>query len=153
MSNQFTFSLHATFPNLFHFPYIDTMKFYNLFTLAFIALFGFNSQCTKKDQKSSSDTCISFDQRQCGYDEWSEMVPISDNVETRAQKMKSYLSEKDIQALDIKIEVGFHEFTCEACGTCPEADRFFIHISKEDVSKLEPLDLLNQEEVNCADVF
>ncbi len=109
-------------------------------------------KCTCKDD-GESGICYEFDQRQCAGDEWAEIVPQNEIKEQREKKMEAYLESKNIAIKEVLLVEGFHEAVCEACFICPEEDRFFIRLTKEDLSKLQELDLLNLAEIDCADVF
>ena len=121
-----------------------------LFILSIILGLTHFSSC----QKTDTDTvCIGFDQRQCGMDEWADLVPISDSASVRESKMKDYLETKNININDITLLKNFYDAVCEACGICPEQDRFVVRIDKTDESAFEKLDFLGTKIENCSDSF
>ncbi len=128
-----------------------TIKY--LFLSLFCAL-NILSCCEHENDDINEDSvCFEFDQRQCAYDEWAELIPISDSKNERQIKMKAYLKSKNINVENVSITLDFHEFTCEACGVCPESDRFYVRIDREDKTAFQDLDLLNAAEVDCEDFF
>ena len=121
-----------------------------LIYIPLILITGLSFQCCEKDQDV---TCFEFDQRQCAGDEWAEQVPLTDSKAEREDKMKEYLTSKNIKVLDVNLVINFHESVCEACFICPEQDRFFVKVADEDAEIFEALDLLNSGKVNCGENF
>ena len=121
-----------------------------LFLLLITVSFTLFSSCEKTDPDT---VCIGFDQRQCGVDEWADLVPISDSASLRETKMKDYLESKNISIKDISLLKNFYDSVCEACGVCPEQDRFVVRINMTDKSVLESLDFLGTKNENCSDYF
>lgn len=121
-----------------------------LFLLLITLGFTFFSSCEKTDPDT---VCIGFDQRQCGMDEWADLVPISDSASLRETKMKEYLESKNINIKDITLLKDFYESVCEACGVCPEEDRFVVKIDTEDQEAFVALDFLGTEVEECKEHF
>lgn len=121
--------------------------------LIFVCLLLVTALCLKCTPKEEETICFEFDQRQCAGDDWFDLVPINDSQEDREAKMLNYLKSIDIEATEVRLVLGFHEFVCEACYSCPETDRFFVKILEEDELKFEELDLLNSGKINCEDAF
>lgn len=117
------------------------------------SLYVIKGCCLFDELDDSESVCFEFDQRQCAMDDWAELVPLSDSKSERESKMTAYLLLQDIKVKEIDLVINFHEAVCEACGVCPEADRFFIKIPVEDLEKIEALDLLNGAAVDCNDFF
>lgn len=119
--------------------------------LILLSLFFFFVSCDKDD--SDNEICFSFDQRQCGVDEFTDLVPISDALESREEKMEEYLESKNVEIEEIRIIDNFYQAVCEACAVCPETHKFFIQIEEEDRATLESLDLFNLTPEFCDDWF
>ena len=112
-------------------------KSYTVKSKLFLILITFGFLYFSSCEKTDADTvCIGFDQRQCGMDEWADLVPISDSALLRESKMKDYLESKDISIKDISLLKNFYESVCEACGVCPEQDRFAVKIDIDDQEEL-----------------
>jgi len=120
-----------------------------LFFLACLAFLPFTS-CEKLNPDI---VCFGFDQRQCGMDEWADLVPISDDVSVRESKMKEYLESKDLAIREVKLVKDFYGGVCKACGVCPEPDRFIIRINIADTSAIKKFDFLGNKLEDCSEYF
>ena len=101
--------------------------------------------------ESESSICVSFDERQCGTDEWNTSQPGDDK--DLAEEIGNYFNSMDIEILDIRIDENFHEFVCEACDVCPTGKRIFISIDSAAFQRVSELRLLSLESINCGDIF
>lgn len=122
------------------------MKYFGLVvvTMMFIS-------CGKSDE---AQVCFSFDIRQCQTDNFAADIPESDSKEYRENKLKSWLSQQDLDVNDVKLEIAFHDGVCEACHVCPQGDRYFVSLNdEEDLTKAEALELLNYETIDCSEKF
>lgn len=125
----------------------------NVVLVGLLLITGLSSCEFLSSLKNDDVVCYEFDQRQCGTDEWAELVPKSDSTSVRESKMKHYLFTKGIAVIAVKLVPGYHEFVCEACDVCPEADRFFVRIVGDDLQDFEALEFLNSAAVDCKEVF
>ncbi len=129
------------------------MKKILLFAGMMLSLYIINGCCLFDNFDNEDVICFEFDQRQCGTDEWAELVPITDTKSQREVKMIAYLLSKEIVVQEINLVINFHEAVCEACDVCPEADRFFVKVPLADQQAIEALELLNGAAVDCNDAF
>lgn len=129
------------------------MKKVSVLLIVLLLLTGFSSCEFWTALKNEDAVCYEFDQRQCGTDEWAELVPLNDSNSERETKMKAYLITKGIAVIDVKLDPDFHEAVCEACDVCPEEGRFFVKFVGEDLQEFEALMLLNSAAIDCKDEF
>lgn len=118
--------------------------------LSFCILIFALQSCTEE----SSDTCFSFDERQCLSDPWRALPDFPDPsgaplTATSGDCLKAYFVSNDIELKSITIDEAFHEVTCLACDVCPTSTRIYISVSQSDKEKVEILDLLSLTEIDC----
>ena len=101
--------------------------------------------------EGGENACWSFDQRQCGVDDFSVSIDASSSEEDMAADMKSYLDSVSIPTISVSVVKDFNQIVCEACTICPTGDRFFIKLlDASDQSKLSDLNLLNLQITDCS---
>ena len=103
--------------------------------------------CSEQDENT---VCISFDQRQCDRDPWSETVDRNSDADTQAEQFKLFLKDRGIETLEIRIDPFFHQAVCEACFVCPDGLRIFLEIKEDQLVEIEGLDPLNLEVIDCS---
>ncbi|NNL93540.1 MAG: hypothetical protein HKO66_14965, partial [Saprospiraceae bacterium] len=90
------------------------MKIY-LFILSMILI-----SCEENDCCVNIDTqCYSFDIRQCQTDGFANSVLETSSFTSREAIMKRWLDVNGFVVVELKLELNFHEFVCEACDSCP----------------------------------
>ena len=103
--------------------------------------------CSKQDENT---LCVSFDQRQCNQDPWSETVDGNANAATQGDQLKKFLKDRDIKTFQIRIDPFFHQVVCAACFVCPDGSRIFLEIKEDQLLRIEELDPLNLEVIDCS---
>lgn len=113
------------------------------------------SNCSStKSPSNNSETCFSFDIRQCQTDLFANRLPTNSNEKEFHQAMQSWFEEQGLNVIDIKIVFNYHEFVCEACDVCPTGDRFYVKIDQDSTSALNTFNLLNLETgLLCSEIF
>lgn len=129
------------------------MKTMNAVLVGLLLITGLSACEFLSALKNEDAVCYEFDQRQCGTDEWAELVPLNDSKSERESNMKAYLVAKNIAVIDVKFVPDFHEAVCYACDVCPEAGRFFVKFAVEDLQDFEALELLNSAASDCKEAF
>ena len=114
-----------------------------------LALFFSLTNCSNSDE--SNLVCVSFDTRQCMGDDWSETVDINGSETTQAEQLKAHYAAQDIELVDVKADLTFHEIVCEACFVCPQNPRFTVKALPAEIEKLRALELLNFSNGDCSD--
>jgi len=94
--------------------------------------------------------CYQFDQRQCMTDSWADNFGLDLDGETKARRMKAWLGTQNVSVNRVVVDMNFHEFTCEACNTCPYEHRFFVELSKKGKADMDKLKLLNLSSCDCS---
>lgn len=95
-----------------------------------------------------SDSSYSFDVRSCNGDLFSEIVSEDANKEEREELMRVWLTEQEIQVVDLDLKLDFLQAVCEACVICPTGDRYFITTNtKVTEDQITALNFLNWEEM------
>ena len=107
-------------------------------------------QCSNDDDDNDRVTvCVSFDERQCGGNDWiTENIDLND-TDAKVDALKSYLSNMSIQTVKVSADPEFHDFVCEACFVCPTGTRYTIEIDTVFAGEIVGLNLLNPEQVTC----
>jgi hypothetical protein len=122
--------------------------------ISLLILTGFSlllGACASEDESNAS--CISFDIRQCNADPWALNGLDRNAEEDVLNDIKNYLESQQIDVVDIGIDIGFHQFVCEACTVCPSGPRVYVKSDLSGVTDIEALGLLNFEQVNCNAIF
>jgi len=110
--------------------------------------------CICCDKSDETNTCFSFDIRQCQTDAFASEIPESDSKALRESKMEEWLEEQGLVVEELRLEIGFHNAVCEACHVCPQGDRYFVRLEDDDKLELiDGLELLSLEYLDCSDAF
>ena len=102
------------------------------------------SNCTDRVSNESTE-CWSFDVRQCGTDQYADLLIDDNSTSSKEQKIKTWLEENGATVARVRIAIDFHEGVCEACHVCPVGDRIFVQFEKGETPDAEALELLNFE--------
>ena len=119
-----------------------------LFLVLMIGL-GFIS-CS--DIATQQFSCYQFDQRQCQTDEFGPDIAAADPSDW-TQVISDYLESKLIEVEEAKVNLQYYDAVCEACDVCPEVHRFYVQVAILDGSKMNDLNLMNLQEVDCDEFF
>ena len=116
--------------------------FMMMFTLSLLS-------CSSDDENNDISICVSFDERQCGGNDWlTEDINLTD-AQAKVEALEAYLNNMSINTIEVSADPDFHEFVCEACFVCPTSTRYTIQIDTSFVSAITTLNLLNLEQVSC----
>jgi len=107
-------------------------------------------QCSSDEEDNSVvSVCVSFDERQCGGNDWiTEDIDPSD-TNAKIDALKAYLSNMSIETVKISADPEFHDIVCQACFVCPTGTRYTIEIDTVFAGEIVGLNLLNPEQVTC----
>ena len=106
-------------------------------------------QCSSNEDKSTVSVCVSFDERQCGGNDWlTEEIDLND-TNAKVEALKTYLSDMSIETVEVSADPEFHDIVCQACFVCPTGTRYTIEIDTIYAGEIAGLNLLNPEQVNC----
>jgi len=121
--------------------------------LILASIFWTTLACQTQKSNDLNNLCFSFDQRQCQVDSFVDFITNRDEPDANIEGIINFLTEQNIKVQHAKVDMSFHEFTCNACEVCPESHRFFVSISALDKSKILKLNLMSLEEISCLDHF
>lgn len=102
------------------------------------------------DQNQDGGICVSFDQRSCDGDPWATKVNKQGDLVSQVNQFRSFLSENNIETIEILFDPDFHIVVCQACLVCPDGARIFIRIKDDELPEIEALDPLNLEVGDCS---